>query len=121
MSDGERVLLIVLFIGTPALLIALSIPLLQGRVAPNGWYGVRTRKTLSDERIWYAANRGGGRLLLKGGIVLLVGAVGLALVLDIASEAFAIAYLLLAAASLGTAIALMMRAIGRMDAETVTK
>ncbi len=49
----------------PALLIALlSVPLILGLVPPTRFYGVRTRKTLADDRIWYPANRLGGRLLL---------------------------------------------------------
>jgi uncharacterized membrane protein len=49
----------------PAVLIALiSVPLILGLVPRNRLYGVRTRKTLSDDRIWYPANRLGGWLLL---------------------------------------------------------
>ena len=49
----------------PAILIALlSVPLILRLVPPNRFYGVRTRKTLADDRIWYPANRLGGWLLL---------------------------------------------------------
>ena len=51
------------FVG--AVLIALvSVPLVLGLVPPNRFYGVRTRKTIAADRIWYPANRLGGWLLL---------------------------------------------------------
>lgn len=57
------------FVSTGLLLIALAIPMLLRRVKPNQWYGFRTRKTLGDERIWYASNAYAGKRLLIFGIV----------------------------------------------------
>ena len=45
-----------LFVGETVLLIAISVPLMQGRVKPNSIYGVRTTKTLSNEDFWYRSN-----------------------------------------------------------------
>lgn len=59
----------ILFVGTGLLLIGLAIPMMLRRVKPNHWYGFRTRKTLSDERVWYASNAYGGKWLLILGIV----------------------------------------------------
>lgn len=56
-----------LFLGF--LFMALSMPLIRRRVKPNPWYGFRTRKTLSDERIWYAANEFSGRLMFAAGFL----------------------------------------------------
>ena len=57
----------------PAVLILiLSIPLALGIVPKNRLYGFRTRKTLSDDRIWYAANRFGGRALIAASLLYLV-------------------------------------------------
>jgi len=42
---------------TGLVLIAVSIPLIFGKIKPNRWYGFRTPTTLSDEQIWYAANK----------------------------------------------------------------
>ena len=51
--------------------IAVSLPLILQVVPPNRWYGFRLKKTLSDETIWYAANRiAGYDLLIAGGVVL---------------------------------------------------
>lgn len=62
------------------LMILLAIPLIQNKIAPNSWYGFRTRRTLSDERVWYAANRYAGKALLIAGIIMTVAAVVLYLV-----------------------------------------
>jgi uncharacterized membrane protein len=59
------------------LYIGLGIPLLRGRVPPNGFYGWRTKKTLSDEKIWYAVNRVTGRDLIIGGVAVVVTALGI--------------------------------------------
>jgi hypothetical protein len=42
-----------LFAAVGLLYIALGIPLYRGHVKPNSWYGCRTAKTLSNEKIWY--------------------------------------------------------------------
>ena len=41
-------------------LIVLSIPLIAGKVPPNGLYGFRTPQTLSSPTVWYPANRRSG-------------------------------------------------------------
>lgn len=53
----------------PALLIALAIPMVLGRVPPNHWYGFRTSKTLASPEIWYVANRVGGWLMIFAGLL----------------------------------------------------
>jgi uncharacterized membrane protein len=60
-----------------ALLIGLSIPLVQGKVPPNSAYGFRTSKTLADPSIWYEANRFAGRVTINVSIVMI--ALGIAL------------------------------------------
>jgi uncharacterized membrane protein len=57
---------------TGLVLIAVSVPMLLGRVPPNLWYGFRTSKTLSDERIWYEANRLSGRAGIVAGTLMVV-------------------------------------------------
>jgi hypothetical protein len=49
----------------PALLIILaSIPLIFGLIPKNRFYGIRTAKTLSDDRTWYSSNRFGAWTLI---------------------------------------------------------
>ncbi|MBN1954563.1 MAG: SdpI family protein [Anaerolineae bacterium] len=60
--------------GIGILMIVLAIPMALQKVKPNFWYGFRTRKTLSDESVWYAANQYAGKALLLAGSVIVVGA-----------------------------------------------
>jgi uncharacterized membrane protein len=54
----------------PSILILLaSIPLVMGVVPRNRFYGIRTGKTLSDDAIWYPANRFGGWALIISSII----------------------------------------------------
>ena len=54
------------------LFVAVSIPLILGKVPPNTIYGFRTAKTLSDPEIWYEANRISGQDLCIAGIFTLI-------------------------------------------------
>lgn len=47
--------------------IALGYPLATQKIGPNGWYGFRTAKTLSDPEIWYSANVVAGKALMWAG------------------------------------------------------
>ena len=55
------------------LFIILGIPLSLDKIAPNGFYGFRTSKTLSDPKIWYAVNRIAGIDLCIAGVVIILG------------------------------------------------
>ena len=70
MSDVTTASLLFAVVGL--LFIALGIPLLRGQVKPNSWYGCRTTKTLSNEKIWYAVNRVTGRDMIAAGIAVLI-------------------------------------------------
>jgi SdpI/YfhL protein family len=50
----------------------LSIPLTQQRVAPNGYYGFWTAKTLSEPKIWYEVNRIQGKDLFVAGALITI-------------------------------------------------
>ena len=39
------------------LILGLMWPLYQGRIGRNSLYGVRTKKTLSSDEVWYAVNK----------------------------------------------------------------
>jgi len=62
-----------LFAAVGFLFIALGIPLFRGQVKPNDWYGCRTTRTMSNERIWYVVNRVTGRDMIAAGIAVLIG------------------------------------------------
>lgn len=52
----------------------ISIPLVFGVVPRNRFYGVRTLRTLADDRVWYAANRFCGFGMLLASLVYLATA-----------------------------------------------
>jgi uncharacterized membrane protein len=57
----------------PAVIIlAVSLPLILGLVPRNRVYGIRTRKTLSDDRTWYSVNRLGGGVILAASVFYLI-------------------------------------------------
>src|SRR6266851_2595694 len=57
----------------PAVVILAAILALVPR---NRVYGIRTRKTLSDDRTWYSVNRfGGGMILAASTFYLIVAAI----------------------------------------------
>jgi uncharacterized membrane protein len=49
--------------------IALSIPMLLGKISRNHFYGFRTSLTLSSDKIWYPANKFAGKGLLIWGVL----------------------------------------------------
>jgi uncharacterized membrane protein len=61
---------VLLFAAIGVLFVLLGIPLKQGAVPQNWWYGFRTKKTLSDKEIWYAVNRVTGIDMIRVGGVL---------------------------------------------------
>jgi uncharacterized membrane protein len=62
------------------LLVAVSVPMINRRIGRNGFYGFRTPKTLSDDRIWYDANEYAGRQLFAAGLITSVGSTILTLI-----------------------------------------
>lgn len=67
---NEVTVFTILFALIGLLFIGMSIPPILGRVPPNPYYGFRTKKTLSDPKIWYEANRLSGHDLLIAGAVI---------------------------------------------------
>ncbi len=50
-------------------LFILAIPLALGLIPRNRFYGMRTAKTLSDERVWYSANRITGVAVMVASVI----------------------------------------------------
>jgi uncharacterized membrane protein len=49
----------------PALLLFfVAVPLVLGVIPRNRFYGVRTARTLSDDGVWYPANRLAGAVIM---------------------------------------------------------
>ena len=75
MSEIATAALIFTAVGT--ILVCFGVPLFLGRVRPNWWYGCRTKKTLSDEKVWYAVNRVAGRDLVAAGVAVVASSLAL--------------------------------------------
>lgn len=58
--------------GAGVVFVGFGVPLFQQRVPPNYWYGCRTTKCLSDQKIWYAVNRVTGRSMIEGGVLMMI-------------------------------------------------
>lgn len=43
------------------LIMGLSVPLIKEKVRINNWYGIRLPSTMKDKKVWYEANKAGGR------------------------------------------------------------
>ena len=56
-------------------LVVVGAPLLRGWIPRNRLAGFRTPKTLSNDRVWYEANRVAGRDMLIAGLVVMATAV----------------------------------------------
>lgn len=63
---------LLLFVVLGGIFVALGIPLKQGRIPPNYFYGFRTPRTLRDETIWYPVNRVLGVDMVRTGVVIAV-------------------------------------------------
>lgn len=63
------------FIIPSCIFILIAIPLILGIVPRNKIYGIRTPKTLSDDIIWFRANRFAGIYILISGIVYIIVAI----------------------------------------------
>src|ERR1700755_677727 len=72
---AEIVLLALVFGLVGVLFVAFGIPLKRGKIPPNMWYGFRTRKTLSNEEIWYAVNRVTGWDMIRVGTSLVMASI----------------------------------------------
>src|SRR5262245_12698264 len=96
-------LLLVLFLVLGTILVGISIPLIQGRVGPNRWYGFRVRRTLEDPKVWYPANAYAGWQLLGLGMAVVVVATAMYFVpdLDVAVYAWIVGGVAIAGGILG--------------------
>ena len=59
-------------IGAAIVTALIALPLALRKVPRNRLYGVRTRRTLADDRVWYETNAYGGRCLIIASAVTIV-------------------------------------------------
>ena len=68
-------ILLVLYSIGGLVLAGLSVPLILGKIPPNGLYGFRLRGTLENPEIWYRVNAYAGRRFLGVGLGTSAGAI----------------------------------------------
>jgi hypothetical protein len=74
-------------------LAVVAIPLILGKIPPNGLYGFRVKKTMENPELWYPVNRRTGKWLLVVSAFIIVAAAGLSLVPDISLDAYSLSVL----------------------------
>ena len=112
---NDNLISTLIFSGVGLLFILISLPLIKGIVPPNSFYGCRTRKTLSDENIWYKANRiSGYDLLVTGAITLFTSFSMFAIAREMNADYFTLTLLVVMLASLMGAVLHSLRALKRM-------
>jgi uncharacterized membrane protein len=57
------------------LIVALAIPLVQGRVKRNALYGIRLPQSLKSDNAWLAINRFGGKSLIAWSTIMILAGV----------------------------------------------
>ncbi len=87
--------LLILYLASGVLLVLLSLPLLWGKIPPNGLYGFRVRATLENPDIWYPANQYAAKRLLWSGAVFAAAAVVLYCIPGISVDVYSLACLFL--------------------------
>jgi hypothetical protein len=61
-------------------LVAVSWPLIKGKIGRNYFYGIRIREAFESDERWRDINAYGGRMILRYGIgIMVLGLVGLVL------------------------------------------
>jgi hypothetical protein len=70
--EAENLIFGMMYIIVGLILMAISIPLKNGKVSMNHFYGVRLKKSYSSEKNWYLMNTFGGKQLLYWSAVLAV-------------------------------------------------
>ena len=82
-------IILVTYVGMGLVLALVSVPLIQKRIGPNGWYGVRIPQTLNNSEVWYDVNAFVARRLFVIGILAIVAAVGLYLIPSLKIDTYA--------------------------------
>lgn len=103
-------------LGLAAVLIVVAVPLALRKVPRNVVYGFRTRATMADDEIWYAANAHFGRGLIVATVLGACAAFAIRLLQPFSADVLLpVSVLVMVAPSLVAAIATQrfVRSLGR--------
>jgi hypothetical protein len=70
--EAENIIFGIMYVFIGLLFIAISIPLMNGKVEMSHFYGVRLRKSYTSDKNWYLMNAYGGKQLLIWSVVLVI-------------------------------------------------
>ena len=70
--EAENIIFGIMYVFIGLLLLGISIPLKNGKVEMNHFYGVRLRKSYTSDKNWYLMNTYGGKQLLIWSSVLVI-------------------------------------------------
>jgi hypothetical protein len=113
----QKLTLLVLYVGSAAVLIALSAPLIFRKIGPNRLYGFRTPSTLADRDLWYRVNASSGKRLAAAGVTIVAGAVAFWFVPQWSVDQYAIANLAVAVLAIIVAVVQSARDLQQFKAE----
>jgi uncharacterized membrane protein len=74
-------------------LAGLSVPMIRGKIPPNGLYGFRIPATLENPQLWYKVNTYAGKRLLVVGLCTSVGSIILYYMVNSSVDAYALSCL----------------------------
>ncbi len=87
-------LLVILYCTFSLILVAVSIPLINHKIPPNGLYGFRIRATMENPDLWYPVNHYFAKRLLVTGIAVFITSISLYFIPDISLDTYALGVLL---------------------------
>jgi hypothetical protein len=72
-ETAKRIMIMPLvFVLVSCSVILVSLPLVQGKVKPNGFYGIRIQKAFESESLWFQVNSVGGSILIYYSLVSII-------------------------------------------------
>jgi hypothetical protein len=98
------VVLSVAYVVIGLVLAAVCVPLILGRIPPNGLYGFRVRKTMEHPEIWYPVNKYGGARLLLASLFMVLAAIGFSFIPGLGVDGYSYAVLVVWVAGFTIAI-----------------
>jgi uncharacterized membrane protein len=97
-------ILMYMFFFSGLLLAGISIPMILGKIPPNGLYGFRVKKTMENPDIWYKTNTYSGKWLLGVGLVLALAAVSFSFIPGLTLSTYSYAVLVVWVVVFATAL-----------------
>ena len=107
---------VLVFVAFGLFIVILAVPMILGKVPPNGIYGFRTKKTMADPKVWYPANAYAGKWLLAWGAAMMT--LGLALLLaqvELTEDGFAILFSVIALGGMFVVVFMCWRHLKKFD------